>query len=151
MTIETELHAILDRLHAETGACRVTMRLDSPEHGWTVADVCAEILAPGIKSMRGDHRIDQRAARTTAWITANHRTLVQPDVLAEGQPPPPAELLAAYGVRAQMLGPLLQPDGHLAGWISAHFTRGPEPFTPAQIAAMETARAEVSTLLKATA
>jgi hypothetical protein len=55
--------------------------MDDPARGWAVDLVCAETLASGVNSTRGDGSIDQRAASTVQW-TARHKTnLLQPDLL----------------------------------------------------------------------
>lgn len=141
------LDAVLARLLAEAGASRTTLRLDSATHGWTVAVVCAEALAPGVASMRGDGSINQRAASTTQWIGAHRRNLLQPNLLDNPQPPPPPALLSAYGAKAQMLGPLLDQTGWLAGWISAHYIDGPHPLAESESQAMDRARAEIAGLV----
>jgi maleate isomerase len=125
------LQAICERLLAETGAQRTTIRLTDPGLGVDVAMPVAEAASPGIRSIRWDPTLDQRALETVRWVDAQRELLVQPDF---GRPPfPPDALQEVYGVRAQMLAPL--PDapagkGPLRGWISAHST-GERPW-PAQ-------------------
>jgi hypothetical protein len=142
-----ELDAILQRLLTEVGASRATIRIDDAGRGWEVAYVCAEALAPGVKSMRGDGSINQRGALTSQWLAANRRNLLQPDLLNAANPTAPAALLAVYGAKAQMLGPLLDGAGYLVGWISTHFCDGPKPLGQADSDAMDRARAEVARLV----
>ncbi|WP_158746261.1 hypothetical protein [Acidisphaera sp. L21] len=141
------LDAILVKLLAEVHGSRATLRLDDPARGWQVAFVCAEALSPGVASMRGDGSINQRAASTAQWIGTNKRNLLQPDLLDNPQPAPPAALLQAYGAKAQMLGPLLDDTGYLAGWISIHYVDGPHALSQLDSAAMDRARAQVAHLV----
>jgi hypothetical protein len=141
------LDEVLRGLLAEVGASRATLRVDDPARGWEVAFVCAEALAPGVKSMRGDGSINQRGALTAQWLAANKRNLLQPDLLNEPNPTAPAALLSVYGAKAQMLGPLLDETGYLVGWISTHFCDGPKPLSDADSAAMDRAREAVGRLI----
>lgn len=126
MTTETKA-AALERVLAElldsTGASRVTLRVDAPDHGFQVNIPAAEARAPGVKSLMKEGSLDQRAAETVKWLEREKRMLVQNDVHTDGPPPPPA-LVEIYGTQAQMLGPLFRED-HLAGWVSVHENRGP--------------------------
>lgn len=121
-TLRQAFDAILQRLLAETGAGRTTLRLDDPRHGFNVDDVAGEALAAGEKSLRGQTSIDQRAAATAEWIDRHRRLLVQDD-LADAEPKAPEALLRLYGVKAQMLAPVIR-GGRLDGWISVHDTGG---------------------------
>lgn len=140
-TFEAILQELLDR----TGATRTTLRLDLPDLGFQINDVAAEALAPGMRSLRCDTSIDQRAAASARFLERERRMLVQPDCLnAEAAPPP--ELIRLYGVRAQMLGPVIR-SGELTGWISVHDTRDAREWRAADIAALEEAIARVVCLL----
>ena len=141
MTFEAILQELLDR----AGATRTTLRLDLPDLGFQIDDVAAEALAPGIPSLRGDTSIDQRAAASARFLERERRLLVQPDCLDTEAAPPP-ELIRLYGVRAQMLGPVIR-SGELTGWISVHDTRDAREWRPADIAALEEAIARVIRLL----
>ncbi len=141
------LDAALGTLLREVHASRTTLRLDDPARGWGVDLVCAEALASGVASMRGDGSIDQRAASTVRWLAQHKTNLLQPDLLDHPDPPPPPALLAAYGAKAQMLGPLLDQTGSLAGWISAHYLDGPYMLTQADSQAMDRARVEIARLV----
>lgn len=143
---EGRFHAILAGLMRETGAMRTTVRLDLPALGWSVNVPCAEVLAEGARSMRGDASIDHRRARSIRWIERQRRTLVQRDVHADPDMAPPPALVAVFGTRAQMVSPVIGPDDYLAGWVSAHFADGPRSFSDADRAAMEAARDAVAAL-----
>lgn len=140
--------ATLERLLAETGASRTTLRLDDAALGLHVDDVAAEALAPGQASMRGDGTIDHRAAQTARWLEAQRRLLVQDDLTAT-EFPAPAALVEGFGVKAQMLAPI-ERDGRLDGWVSVHEAKAARPWTEADRAAARTASAEIGALLKDT-
>jgi maleate isomerase len=107
-------------LLAATSCDRTTLRLDLPAIGLHVDLVTAEVTGPGVRSIRFDASLDQRRLPTVAWLEQTRRNLIQPDFA--GDPQPPAALVDVYGVRAQMLGPVLA-CGHVAGWFSAHSLR----------------------------
>ena len=114
--IESLDHACRELL-AWTGADRVTVRVDLPERGLRVDLVATEARQEGMVSLVGDASIDQRRLETIQWLDLHRTLLVQSDFR---EPPfPPPALLETYGVRAQMLGPLLG-DGALLGWVSVH-------------------------------
>lgn len=143
---EGRFHAILAELMRATGAARTTVRLDLPALGWSVNLPCAEVLAPGMRSMRADRTIDHRRARSVRWIERTRATLVQGDVHADPEMAPPPALIAVFGTRAQMVAPVIGPDDYLAGWVSAHFAEGPRSFSEADRAAIEAARDAVAAL-----
>src|SRR5215831_5086194 len=65
--LESELDRVLTILVANAHGSRTTLRIDDPDRNWNVNFICAEGLAPGAKSLRGDGSIDQRAAATVKW------------------------------------------------------------------------------------
>jgi maleate isomerase len=135
--VVARLEAILQQLRDRVMASRVTLRLDAPGRGFHVDDVAAEALTTGVRSLRRQTSIDQRAAGTIRWLERERRVLVQDD-LRGVEPAPPPELVELYGTTAQMLGPLVR-DRALIGWMSVHYNDGPRRWTPADIAALETA------------
>jgi len=136
--LKARLDAILTALRDATGAARVTFRVDLLERGIDCNDVAAEAIAPGVKSLRGQTAIDQRAAGSIRWLDANKRPLVQDDLSGRVEPAPPPELMSVIGVTAQMLGPVVRGD-MLTGWISVHVEKGPRHWTDADVKALETA------------
>jgi len=140
--LKARLDAILTALRDATRAARVTFRVDLPERGIHCNDVAAEAIAPGVKSLRGQTAIDQRAAGSIRWLDANKRPLVQDDLRGRVEPAPPPELMSVIGVTAQMLGPVVRGD-MLTGWISVHVEKGPRHWTDADVKALETAVEEV--------
>jgi len=141
---EGRFHAMLAGLMHATGAMRTTVRLDMPALGWSVNLPCAEVLAEGARSMRGDASIDHRRARSIRWIERERRTLVQGDVHAHPEMAPPPALIALFGTRSQMVAPVIGADGYLVGWVSAHFAEGPRRFSSADITAIEATRDAVA-------
>jgi maleate isomerase len=143
--VVARLEAVLTALRDQFQASRVTLRLDAPGRGFHVDDVAAEALTPGVRSLRGQTSIDQRAAGTIRWLERERRVLVQDD-LRGVEPAPPPELVELYGTTAQMLGPLVR-DGALVGWMSVHYNDGPRRWTQADVAALETAITAVHRVL----
>jgi 3-oxoacyl-[acyl-carrier protein] reductase len=136
--LRARLDAILADLRETTGAARATFRVDLPERGIDANDVAAEAVAPGVKSLRGQTAIDQRAAGSIRWLDANKRPLVQNDLSGAVEPAPPPQLMSVFGVTAQMLGPVVRGD-RLTGWISVHVEGGPRRWMESDVKALETA------------
>jgi maleate isomerase len=141
--LERQLDRVLATLLHDSGGSRTTLRIDDPGRGWNVDFVCAEAVKPGVKSLRGDGSIDQRAAATVKWLIANKHHLIQPDLTNNPDPAPPPALMSAYAAKAQMLAPLFNRDGFLQGWISVHYVEGTHNFTEAEIASLDRAQTEV--------
>ena len=144
--LEKKLDDVLAALLRASHGSRSTLRIDDPKRGWNVNFICAEAVQTGVKSLRGDGSIDQRAAATVAWMATHKRNLVQPDLTGKPDPAPPPALMTAYAAKAQMLGPLLAKDGYLSGWISVHYVDGTHAFTADEERALDRARTEVSHL-----
>jgi maleate isomerase len=134
---EPALDRVVAELLAATRASRVTLRLDVP--GPHFFPVMAEACAPGIAPIRGDASIDLRSAPTFTAVAQLLRTIVQNDVRT-AQPPTPPEVIARYGVRAQMLAPVVR-DGGCIGTLSVHEATGPRAWSPADRAALAAAAA----------
>jgi GAF domain-containing protein len=84
---------------------------------------------------------DLRAAKTFQWLDRERRVLVQ-DELERADPAPPAELIQAYGAKAQILAPVLEGE-RLAGIVSVHQSGGPRAWTDADVQAIEQAAQDV--------
>src|SRR5438309_98146 len=140
--LKARLDAILAVLRDATGAARVTFRVDLPERGIDCNDVAGESIALGVKSLRGQTAIDQRAAGSIRWLDANKRPLVQDDLSGRVDPPPPPQLMSLFGVTAQMLGPVVRGD-MLTGWISVHVEKAPRRWTDTDVKALEAAVEDV--------
>jgi maleate isomerase len=139
--LRARLDAILADLLLETKASRTTLRLDDRERDFHVDDVAAEALAAGEGSLRGQTSIDQRAAATIQWLDRHRRLLVQDD-LATARTRPPEALIWLYGVKAQMLAPIVR-NGRLDGWVSVHEARAARRWTRRDRAAATRAVARI--------
>ena len=144
--LEAELGRVLSALLDASHGSRTTLRIDDPARGWNVDFICAEAVKPGVKSLRGDGSIPQRASPTVVWMAKNRRNLVQPDLLNKPDPAPPPALMGVYAAKAQMLAPLFNQAGGLQGWISAHYVDATHDFTGDEIAALDRAAAQVKRL-----
>lgn len=144
--LETELDKVLTTLLNESNGSRTTLRIDDAARGWEVNFICAQAVKPGVKSLRGDGSIDQRAAATLQWMEKHKKNLIQPDIINNPDPAPPPALMSAYAAKAQMLTPLFNKDDFLQGWISVHYVDGTHEFTEAEIAALDRAAVEVKRL-----
>jgi maleate isomerase len=66
---------------------------------------------------------------------------------ANSEVSPPKDLLKVYGVKAQMLGPLIW-DHKLVGFISVHYTPSTRHWSHNDIAALDNAKERVMSRLK---
>jgi maleate isomerase len=131
------LRDILRDLLRTTAASRTTLRLGLPERNLHVDRVVAEVVAPGVRHIGEDSSIDQRELPTVKYIEEERRILVQNDCLA-ADPAPPRALIDFYGVKAQMLGPIVR-DDRVIGWISVHYTLGFRMWGEEDVAALQEA------------
>ena len=139
---------ILQDLLVSTGASRTTLRLDLPDQDAGLDTVAAEALARGIRSVRDDTSIrNLRGASTVRFLEEQRRPLVQNDCLADDLAPP-SELIELYGVRAQMLAPIVR-DDRLIGVISVHYVPGPRDWRAEDVAALQEATERVQRELDA--
>jgi maleate isomerase len=144
-TFPQEVDDLLSGLLRAIGASRSTLRLDDPSRNFHINDVVAEALTPGAKSLRGQTSINQRATDTAQWIERHRRLLVQDD-LSNAEPRPPEVLVRLYGVKAQMLAPIIR-EGRLDGWISVHETKAARRWSKSDQAAIARAADQVVALL----
>jgi maleate isomerase len=119
-TLRARLQDVVADLLAATSADRTTLRIDLPAQGLQVDLTAAEAVASGVRSIRWDGSLDQRALNTVQWLERHRQPLVQPHFHTD--PTPPAALVEVYGVNAQMLSPI-ECDGGLVGWLSVHSLR----------------------------
>ncbi|MBD0859671.1 Asp/Glu racemase [Gordonia sp. zg691] len=136
--------AVVTELRNSTGCDRTTLRVDDDRLGLHVDLCAAESCAEGVRSIQHDPTLDQRALETVRWIDETRRVLVQPAFTEH--PFPPQALRDVYGVKAQVLGPV-ERDGAVTAWLSAH-SLDERPWSPQDLAAMDTARAAVGELLE---
>lgn len=64
------------------------------------------------------------------------------DDLAAGEPRPPEALIRLYGVKAQMLAPIVR-HGRLDGWVSVHEGKAARRWTKRDQAAVKRAVAQI--------
>jgi hypothetical protein len=114
-TARARLQQAMAGLLAATGADRTTVRLDLPTMGLHVDLTAAEAVAPDVRSIRWDGSLDQRRLNTVMWLEEHRKPLVQPHF--RDAPRPSDALVEVYGVRAQVLGPILRGEA-MTGWIS---------------------------------
>jgi GAF domain-containing protein len=136
------LERVLEDLREATAASRVTLRLDTPG---AVFPVAGEALAAGIRSIREATEIDLRAAKTFQYLEREQKLLIQDDC-GQGEFPAPPELIQLYGVKAQMLAPVVR-DGRLAGIVSVHYAPAVRRWSASDVTALEDAVGRVHALL----
>ena len=107
----------------------------------------AESTAPGVKPIAHDTSLDQRNAPTAQWLMRTHEVLVQDDCAVDEPPAPPA-LLEVYGVKAQMLAPVIR-EGALVGWISVHEVRSVRTWSAEEVSQLASAASRVAEMLAA--
>jgi maleate isomerase len=112
------LDQLLADLRQDTGAHRTTIRFDLPRMNFDADDVYAESVAPGVPPLKLDSSLNQRSLGTVQWLERHREMLVQDDCI-NAEIPPPKALMNVYGVKAQMLEPLVWGQ-QVVGWISVH-------------------------------
>jgi maleate isomerase len=132
---EHRLQSIADELRLATGASRTTIRGPMPGEETTIA-LLAESLADGIESMHGGPQAGIVEAETYTYLRETLEILVQPDC-ARG-PKPPETLTDGYGIRAQLLGPLVV-GATVIGTVSVHQKDSTRNWTSSDIEALKTA------------
>jgi maleate isomerase len=142
---EAVLHEILGELISDVGASRCTLRLDLPDRGLAVNAPAAEAVATGVSSVASDTDLDQWSLATVQWLDRHKRILVQDD-LSSTDLQVPAVLTDTWGVKAQMLGPIVQAD-RLVGWISVHQVGAPRHWSAEDEAALSNAVKRVGQVL----
>jgi GAF domain-containing protein len=138
MAERTSFQVIMEDLLRSTESSRTTLRLDLPDQDAGLDTVVAEALAPGVRSLRGDTSIrNLRDVSTVRFLETQRRLLVQNNCSADDLAPPP-ELIELYGVKAQMLAPIVRED-RLVGVISVHHAPGPRDWSAEDVAALREA------------
>jgi maleate isomerase len=117
-------------LLAGTRASRVTLRLDVVGMNFPVVGEAVDSVA----ALSGNHSLDQRNLETVRHLFRTHDVLIQGDCRT-ADPAPPAALIGAYGVKAQMLAPILR-QHRVLGWVSVHDCRRPRSWREADVQAL---------------
>lgn len=140
----SELNAVVERLLAQTGASRVTLRQDVPgDHAFPVTH---EALAPGVGSLMEERTVDLRTQPVVAELVRG-RQVVQNDSRAAHDDAAFQRMLRAYGgLSAQIVTPVVR-YGRLVAIVSVHELRGSRSWTSEEIAAATLAAEEVGALL----
>jgi GAF domain-containing protein len=139
-TLEDVLRDLLDT----TRASRVTLRRDVP--GETPYPVVAEVLAPGVGSLRNERTVHLPSQPVVLEVTRG-RQVVQDDSAAAHDDPAFQRMLEAYGgVAAQVVTPVVR-NGRLEAILSLHQLGAPRHWTDDEIAAAARAAERVRELL----
>jgi GAF domain-containing protein len=139
---EVTFEKLLADLLLATSASRVTLRLARPGE---VFPVIAEVLAPGTPSIASGPAPDLTNAPTMRYLAERRANLIQDDCSTAEVPPPP-ELLEFYGVKAQMLAPIVG-GTELIGLVSVHYTPSPRHWTTKEIDALDRTAREIQRAL----
>ena len=131
MSVPFDPAALLRQLLADTRASRATLRLDLVGMNFPIV---AEAVAEGVSPLSGDQSLDQRRLETVTYLFETRKVLVQDDT-GSADPRPPKELIQAYGVRAQVLAPIVHAS-RVSGWVSLHECSGPREWLEPDIAAV---------------
>jgi GAF domain-containing protein len=142
-----DLDRIMKKLLENTAASRTTFRVDIVDQGITMNDIIAESVAPGVVPLKGGRGISdvRKTVKPVIHMVAHKEMLIQNDCLT-AVPRPPEKLLSYYGVKAQMLSPVVFND-QLEGVISVHYNEGPREWSAEDVAALDRATSEVGTVL----
>jgi maleate isomerase len=143
--VRQELNRILADLLRTTDASRTTIRLDLPQFGFHVDDPAGEARTDEAPALSGQTALDQRSLATVRWLEINKFSLIQSDC-ANADPAPPEALMNFYGVKAQMLGPIIR-DDKLVGWISVHENRATRQWSETDVDHLTSALHQVDSLL----
>lgn len=140
----TDVDALLERLLAELGVSRVTLRLDPAGDGaWPVAH---EALAPGAPSIRDERTVDLRR-QPVAIIALTGTQVVQDDCTAAFADPEFERMLAAYGgLAAQVVTPVVV-EGEVRAILSVHQLGAPRSWTTEEQETASRAAREIGGLL----
>jgi maleate isomerase len=144
-TLRARMQTVTDQLRTDTGGDRITLRIDLPEAGCSVATCAAESCGPSVRSIQRDASLPQRDLATVRWLEEHRALLVQPDFAVD--PRPPQALIDVYGVHAQMLGPIVR-DGDMVAWLSVH-SLSERPWTDHDQQALACAARQIQGLLDA--
>jgi GAF domain-containing protein len=128
----TDFQELVQTLHAQTRASRVSLRIDDPAEA--EFQVRAEALSPGEVPLSGDTSFPIRSSPVFAWLDQERRTLVQNDATT-AHPPSSRTLIDRYGVRAQIVTPVLC-RGQIIGLIAVHAATR-RSWTAVEVAAVE--------------
>jgi GAF domain-containing protein len=125
-----DISVALRDLLAGTQASRATLRLDVVGMNFPVVGEAVDSVA----ALSGNHSLDQRNLETVRYLFRTHDVLIQDDC-STAEPAPPAALIGAYGVKAQMLAPILR-ENRVLGWVSVHDCVRSRPWRESDVRAL---------------
>lgn len=138
-SLSAEFTETLKVLLDETKASRTTIRLDLPALGMSLSKPAAEAKRSGVAGLLEQSAPEIEKAPPVEYLRRERKILVHEDVKkASADSATPPELIDSYGLRAQILGPILR-DGKLTGIVSVHDTMGPRRWTDADVSALQRA------------
>lgn len=140
-----KLDAAMEILLRRCKASRTTLRADIPAYNCHCNTVCAEAVASSIAPLRLNSSLNQRALATVQWLEQTHKVLVQDDC-EDAQVKPTKALMQVYGVKAQMLAPIII-HGELRAWISVHHVGDVRHWLPEEVSSIEDAVKEARRIL----
>ncbi|MGW1551574.1 GAF domain-containing protein [Streptomyces sp. NPDC002346] len=140
--LDTALEATADLLRAALNASRVTVRLADDEGNGRLV---AESVAAGQVRLSTQPPIDTADQMTYPHVIATAEVLVQSDCRTDPIRPP-AELVDAYGVRAQIVAPIKRSD-RVRGALSIHQAGHVRDWSGPEIDLVKQAELVVETLL----
>ncbi len=145
--IEVRFQGVMETLLETTGASRTTLRLDVPSMDLILDTIAAEATAHGAQTLKGSKSItDLRNTVAPVKYLAEHLTILVQDDCSTAIPAPPPSLIEHYGVKAQMLGPVIE-NGSLIGVISVHYNIGVRNWSEQDVAHLRQAMEQVSAIL----
>jgi maleate isomerase len=135
------LQKLADELLVAMNASRITIRLDVPEvHPYF--PVFGEATVLGVRPLKDEAHTHTGLpqAPTFLYVQNEKKILVQEDVTTS--PPAFPELVDDYGIRAQLLAPIIK-DGELVGVVSVHYADGPRKWSDAEFKTLHNLSARV--------
>jgi len=135
---------VVERLLADTGASRVTLRQDAAGDFYPITH---EALAPGVKSIRDGAGIDLRGQPVARVLAETGAQIVQHDAASAFDDPEFHRMREAYGgLASQIVTPILA-EGRLAGILSLHQCGEPRTWTDTEIARAARAAEQAGSLI----
>jgi GAF domain-containing protein len=140
----SEIQAVLQRLLAETGASRVTLRRGvSGDYAFPVTD---EVLAPGVGSLRDERTVDLRTQPVAQEVQRSGQ-VVQDDCRTASDDPAFQRMLDTYGGLAAQIVTAVASKGEVAAILSVHQLARPRQWTGEEADACRRAAEQVAGLL----
>lgn len=135
---------VVERLLADTGASRVTLRREIPGDFFPITN---EALAAGVKSIKDGAGIDLRGQPVARALAETGAQVVQHDCATAFDDPGFHRMREAYGgLASQIVTPILA-GGRLAGILSLHQCGEPRTWTDAEIARAAKAAEQAGSLI----